>query len=299
MTGPSTRFRSDFVPEWCALGALVLLTVFWLGFSPVAFTAKTNDLIFLSLGPCIMLGQRALALHKGAMITEHLSLMILTSTAICALSYLCLASSGPPADSQLMAMDRALGFDWLASYRFVEAHPSLKRVLEIAYGSPMAQCVYFSVLLGLMGRKDRLRDMFWLFICGGLMACLGALLLPALGPSKFFGLDASFVPVIEQLLSGRDLTFALSGMTGVVSFPSFHTTMALMFLWGFRDTGPAGWIVSGLNLLMLCSVPTFGGHYLADMIAGAAVMALSLAMVRGAPVLWKYRIGREAIAAPA
>lgn len=299
MTGWRARFRSEFVPEWCALGALILLTVVWLSLSPVAFTTKTNDFVFLALGPCAMLGLCVLALRKGAMIAEHFSLMLLVTVTLCVLSYLSLAAAGPLVDSRLMAMDRALGFDWLASYRFVETRPGLQRILEIAYASPMAQSVYFSVLLGLMGRKDRLRDMFWLFACSGLMACLGALLLPALGPSKFFGVDAGFVPVMEHLLSGRDLTFTLSGMTGVVSFPSFHTTMALIFIWGFRHTGPAGWIMTGLNLLMLCSVPAFGGHYLTDMIAGAAAMALSLAMVRGAPVLWKYRIGREAVAAPA
>jgi hypothetical protein len=291
MTGWNTRFRSDFVPEWCALGALVLLTVLWLSLSPVAFTAKTNDFVFLALGPCAILALRGLGIRKGGLIAEHFSLMLLLSTTICVLSYLCVAASGPLADPRLMAMDRALGFDWLASYRFVDAHPGLKRVLEIAYGSPVVQSAYFSILLGLMDRKDRLRDMFWLFGCGGLLACLGGLLLPALGPSKFFGLDASFVPVMEHLLSGRDLTFNFSGMTGVVSFPSFHTTMALVFVWGFRGTGPIGWLIAGVNLVMLCAVPYFGGHYLMDMIAGAAVMPLSLAMVRGAPNLQKLRIG--------
>ena len=51
------------------------------------------------------------------------------STAIRVLSYLCLASAGPLADSRLMAMDRALCFYWLAGYRFVHAHPGLMAVL--------------------------------------------------------------------------------------------------------------------------------------------------------------------------
>lgn len=265
------------------------MTVLWLAFSPVAFTAKTNDFVFLALGPFAMLGLRALGVRKGALIAEHFSLMLVSTTTLCVLAYLGVAASGPLADTRLMEMDQALGFDWLTGYRFVEAHAGLKHVLEIAYGSPVLQSIYFSVLLGLMGHKDRLRDMFWLFVTGGLLACLGGLLLPALGPAKSFGIQVhSFVPVIEQLISGRDLTFTLSGMTGVVSFPSFHTTMALMFIWGFRGTGPAGWIMTGVNLTMLCSVPFFGNHYLTDMIAGAAVMAVSLAAVKGMPVLRKH-----------
>jgi hypothetical protein len=38
---------------------------------------------------------------------------------------------------------------------------------------------------------------------------------------------------------------------------------------------------------MLASVPFFGGHYLMDMIAGAATMLIALGLIRGAPALWK------------
>ena len=57
----------------------------------------------------------------------------------------------------------------------------------------------------------------------------------------------------------------------------------------FRGTGPAGWAMAGLNLVMLFAIPFFGGHYLMDMIAGAATMPLSLAMVKYGPVLWAMR----------
>jgi membrane-associated phospholipid phosphatase len=299
MSGLRQRFKSDFVPEWCAIGALILLDIAWLCFSPVSFVIKFNDFVFLALGPCAMLGLRAFGLGRGALIAEHLSLVLLCSTAVCVLSYLCVAASGPLADPALLAMDRALGFDWLANYLFVDAHPGLKRILELAYASPFLQCIYFSVLFGLMRNTERLRGLFWLFFYGGLMACLGGFLLPALGPSKFFGHDAGFIPVMERLIGGHDLTFTLSGMTGVVSFPSFHTTAALALIWAFRGTGIIGWLIAGLNLLMLCSVPYCGGHYLTDMFAGAAVAALSLAIINGAPGLRKYRIAGRATAAAA
>jgi len=84
-----------------------------------------------------------------------------------------------------------------------------------------------------------------------------------------------------------------------VTFPSFHTAMALTYIWGFRNTGPIGWGATLLNIVMLCAIPWIGGHYLVDMIAGAAVMLVSLAIVKGASILWKYRISgeREAVAA--
>ena len=102
------------------------------------------------------------------------------------------------------------------------------------------------------------------------------------------------MPVMQHLLSGRDLSFGLAHMTGVVSFPSFHTSMALAYAWAFRKTGVIGAGVAALNLVMLCAVPYFGGHYLVDMIAGAAAMLLSLAAVKSAPALWARLSGASA-----
>jgi membrane-associated phospholipid phosphatase len=63
--------------------------------------------------------------------------------------------------------------------------------------------------------------------------------------------------------------------------------MALAYIWAFRGTGIIGWGIAALNLVMLASVPFFGGHYLMDMIAGAATMLIALGLIRGAPALWK------------
>ena len=133
-----------------------------------------------------------------------------------------------------------------------------------------------------MGAKRKLRAMFWLVLVMGLFTSLGVMLFPALGPFQSFNIApaGSFVPEIEHVHSGRDLNFALAHLTGVVCFPSFHTAMALAYIWGFRRTGPIGWAITALNLIMLISIPYFGGHYLVDMIAGAGVFAVSLATVK-------------------
>ncbi len=276
------HFTSEFVPEWCAIAALALLDALWAAHIHLSFTAAGRGLLLLAIALSVTAGFRLLRLRRGALMAEYFAVSMAASTAICVLSYLCLASAGPLADSRLMAMDRALGFDWLAGYRFVHAHPGLTLVLGLAYGSLMVQGLYFCLLHGLMDNKQRLRDMFWLFLASGALACLGTLLLPALGPSKFYNIQTTsgFVPVMQHLLSGRDLSFSLAEMTGVVSFPSFHTSMALAYCWAFRKTGVIGMGIMALNLVMLCAVPFFGGHYLVDMVAGAAAMLLSLALVK-------------------
>lgn len=136
--------------------------------------------------------------------------------------------------------------------------------------------------MGVMDNKREMSEMFWLIFVAGLFTSAGALLFPALGPFQALGVDPThdFIVEMESIKSGRNLTFALAHMTGVVSFPSLHATMALAYAYGFRRAGIIGWIAIAFNAVMLCSVPYFGGHYLVDMIAGAGVFALSLGIVR-------------------
>jgi hypothetical protein len=273
----------------------------WAARLPLNFTVGWTYFLLPGAGLALTLAARLFAFRRGGLMAEYFALTLVASTAICALSYLCLASAGDLVDAHLMAMDRVLGFDWLAGYRFVHAHPALLAVLGLAYASLIYQSLYCGLLLGLMGNRRRLREMFWLVLCCGLLACAGTFWLPALGPSKFFAIETStgFVPVMEHLISGRDLSFALSGMTGVVSFPSFHTSMALAYAWVFRKSGVIAIAVMALNMIMLCAVPFFGGHYLVDMIAGAATMLLSLAVVKTAPSVWsKIRSSGVAVPAP-
>lgn len=298
MDGLKQRLNSDFVPEWGAVGLLTLLVGLWASHIQLQLTDGHGVLLPVALLFGATLLFRAFSFRRGGLILEYFALSLAVSTAICALSYLSLASSQTLVDGQLMAMDRALGFDWLAGYNFVRSHPALSAILGFAYDSLIYQGLYFGLLLGLMNDRWRLKEMFRLVLVSGSLACLGALFFPALGPSKFFSIqtDTGFVPVMEHLLSGRDLSFSLSGMTGVISFPSFHTSMALAYIWAFRKAGAIGWAVTGLNLVMLCSVPWFGGHYLVDMLAGAANMLLSLAVIKTAPRLWEKIL--DALATP-
>lgn len=281
-----SKLRSDFAPEWLALAALVAVDLVWSRAIGFHLTVGWGDGKLIGGGIAAMLLLRWLW-PRGGMMAEYFSLTAAATMVFGVLSYLSLASSRAMADAPLLAADRALGFDWLAGYHFLLAHPLLASVLGFAYGSMAYQALYFCVLFSLADKKQHLREMFWLVLVMGILTSAGALLFPAFGPYDSFhaGPPDNFVPVMKHLKSGKELTFALSKMTGVVSFPSFHTAMALAYVWGFRRTGPIGWAIVALNLVMLISIPHFGGHYLVDMIAGAGVMLVSLALTR----LWFAR----------
>jgi hypothetical protein len=281
--------KFDFPAEWCGVAFLAALAFAWGGHIHFHLAVGWHDATLAACALGVMLGLRLLAIRKGGLIAEYFLLTTAASMVFGVLSYLALASSGALVDGALLAADRVLGFDWLAGYHVLLVHPVLTKILQLAYDSLIYQGLYFGLLLGLMNRKDALRDMFWLVFITGLFTLAGAALFPALGPFKTFAAAPahSFLPEMEHLKSGRDLNFALAHLTGVVSFPSFHTSMALAYAWGFRRTGTIGWAAAVLNLVMLAAIPWFGGHYLTDMLAGAVVMLASLALVKAAPRLWR------------
>ena len=288
MTGLKGRFTSEFVPVWCAFGALLLLDALWARAIGFHLTTARGDFLLPGIALAVLMGLQFLAWRRGALMAEYFVLTLAATGLFGVLSYLALASSGPLIDDKLLAADRAMGFDWMAGYRFLKSHTQAQSVLAFAYCSLVYQGLYFCVLLGLMNRKAQIREMFWIVLLGGLMTSAGAMLFPAFGPFQTFVAPAgSFLAEMAHVKSGQNLNFALAHMTGVVSFPSFHTVMALGYCWGFRKTGPIGWGIVGLNAVMLVSVPWFGGHYLTDMIAGLFTLLLSLALVRTAPALWR------------
>ena len=276
-----------FVPEWLAVAALGLLDILLIPRSGIHFTVTGHDGYFLiPILFVIAMVTRKLGGRRAGFIIEFLALMLAAAQALAVLTYIGMALSGPLMDKQFQSADQALGFDWLAWFRFVTERHSLAAVMKFLYFGLGYEALYFALLTGMMGEIARPREIFWLLLIACLITCIGGWAAPALGPFATYGLQQSygaFVPEIEHLRSGHDMNFALGQIQGVVAFPSFHTTMALGMAYAFRKTGVIGWIIAAVNVFILLAVPVFGGHYLVDMIAGAGVFVFALAMVRWAP----------------
>jgi hypothetical protein len=287
------KWRDDetalgFVPEWLAVAGLCLLDILLLPRSGIHFAITGHDGYFLiPILFVIALTTRKLGGRRTGFIVEFLALMLAAATVLAVLTYMGTALSAPLMDRQFQSADRALGFDWLAWFDFVTSRPALAAVMKFAYFGLGYEALYFALLMGMMDETARPREIFWLLLIACVITCIGGWAAPALGPFATYGLQQSygaFVPEIEHLRSGHDMTFALGQLQGVVAFPSFHTTMALGMAYAFRKTGVIGWLIAAINLVVLLAVPVFGGHYLVDMIAGACVFVLALAVVRWAPL---------------
>lgn len=281
---PKEVFRSDFAVEWLGVAVIAIGAVIWAWSIDFRLAMQWRDFLLPAGVVLAVLLAHVVGSKRAGLVTEYFLLTGIATGVFAVASYLSMTVDRPLADGVLMAADRAIGFDWLTPWRWLVHHALAAKVLQIAYDSLVYQGLYFGVLFGVMDKRRELREMFWLVVIAGLLTCAGAALFPALGPFKTFGIKSEFLPVMAQLRGGN-LHFALANLTGVVSFPSFHTTMALLYIYGFWRAGPIGWMVAVLNIVMMPAIPFFGGHYLVDMLAGGAVALVSVAIVKSWPAI--------------
>jgi hypothetical protein len=86
---------------------------------------------------------------------------------------------------------------------------------------------------------------------------------------------------LEQFLGLRDGSFRsidLGNMKGIITFPSFHTELAIITAWAFWTIRWLRYPAIALNALVVISTPTHGGHYFIDAMAGG-VLALAFILL--------------------
>lgn len=224
--------------------------------------------------------------------------LILVTAAMAVANYLMMTTALPLRDDTFAAMDRALGFDWPAMLAWVDARPVLARVLVAAYASSLPQMMAVIFVFGALGRADRLLEFAALYTLTGVAVAGVAMLVPAMGayahhapdPALFDGFTRAghiHIDTLERLRAGMFGTLGLEETVGMVSFPSFHTVLAVIVTWAFRGT-PVLVPVLALNVLVVLSTLPEGGHYLVDLFGGAAIAAGAILLV--------HRIGREGAA---
>jgi hypothetical protein len=204
------------------------------------------------------------------------------------LSYAAMAASPfPLADTLLGHADTALGFDWLAWFTWVNTHPAVHFVLALSYASIPLQLtgllVYFAYADPRRVDELLLAGVLSVGIIIPLMV-----LLPAVGAWSQHGVGI-IEPWRHDILALRSHTLLTIGEPeGIISFPSFHTILGVLFANMARGRR---WFLPVLvvNLLLIASVMSEGSHYGVDMLSGLVVAWLALAASRSTVNRCVYR----------
>jgi membrane-associated phospholipid phosphatase len=200
----------------------------------------------------------------------------------------------PFVDAPLVAFDRALGLDWVAYVKWMDAHPFVSVLGSAAYESIFTQPVLIILVLVLVRQTERVYGLVAMMVVALTVTSAAALFLPALGPYQFFNLSPSdhphmalmpqtdWVVPIAWLRSATFDTPAPPLNVGLISFPSYHAATAILYVWAAWRTPFLKWIVLALNVAMLLATPVHGSHYFVDVIAGIAVAVITIAAVKWA-----------------
>ena len=224
-----------------------------------------------------------IALFSGA-----LAQLILGGFAIVTGSYLAAYINFPLVDAGLIRADATMGFDWHEYVAWIDARPFMASLLSVAYTSYGIQFTILLPLLFYSCPAHGQRVYIGLYVAGIITVILSAIF-PAVGAYVFYDMNAQQLPSIpstarvhEQLLLGlmhHTLNVIPYPGEGIVTFPSYHSVIAVMLIYAaipYRMLFP---LALPINLLMLLSTPFNGGHYLSDVLGGifAAVLGIILA----------------------
>ncbi|MES2297490.1 MAG: phosphatase PAP2 family protein [Pseudomonadota bacterium] len=279
-----------------ALAGLALLEWAWAGAAGIGFgNLHRVGLMALALGVIAYVAAARVRTRLGARIARvaaAYALWVLLTASGAILTYLCAHSRVPLCDAALLRIDQALGFDWPAWYSYVAAHRSLHWVLAVAYASGGYQISAAIIYLASLEDTRPGLEFWWTSLLSAVLTALVSGIFPALGSFAYFHIaqaQAVHLPHLLALRDGSVALFNIDQMEGIVTMPSYHTVTALLLIYVFRHQRHLRLPVLVLNVLMLASTPSMGGHYVADMLGGLAVTAVSIWLVRRG-LRWRARV---------
>ncbi len=253
-----------------------------------------------ALGCTAMFYRRVRVQENFAIICTGLMQVLLFSAVGSILSYLLAREGGALWDNRLEVWDAALGFDWLAYVRLIDAQGWLVAPVRWAYASLVPQIIVLVLALGFSLQIAELRRLILAAMLSGTITILLSALFPAVGYYVHHGLTAADFEHIRPwaglvhetdftaLRNGTMTALRLTEMQGIVTFPSYHAGLATVTLWGFWVSRHAWlrWPGAAVALATILATPIDGGHYLIDVLAGIAVGMVAIAASRWA-ICWR------------
>lgn len=199
----------------------------------------------------------------------------------------------PLIDPLLVHWDALLGFHWPAVIAWFQASPFWDSILTLAYMSSLPQIAVLVVVLAFTGRSIKLNRFMNAFFVAATITVGFWALFPSLGSLAYYlnagltvntsglTLDHAYVETLNYFFAGNWQALDADRMTGLIAFPSFHSVLAVVTIYGFWRV-PHIWLPAlALNTFVIISVPVDGGHHLVDVFAGVAVAIVSILLAEG------------------
>ncbi len=282
-----------FIPVVAALAILQGLNALALPYTSISVDPHSWLTLLLAGAMCSAAGLCCLTFVFAPVIGTSMTIfwiIIIAGQGGLMLSYVTssLGHSFPLRDPILASIDARLGFDWIAMLVWFDQYPTMTTIGRYFYQSLVAQQVVVPMVLILFRQYRMAQVTVLIFITSLLLTHLIALFTPAVSSYPFYAIDPSqhpnarlsqeniFIPVVHALRAGATVDLTQPPFFAVTTFPSLHSTMAVVFAWALRPVPYVRWLGLFTNAVMLAFTPLHGSHYLVDVIAGVALAFVAI-----------------------
>jgi hypothetical protein len=246
---------------WCLVGAMAVMTVASFALTGLTVDLRSNPWLPLAitglLAASFFYRYRRPNLHLAA-VTEAAAQMLLILLFGILLTYAAMTANFPYRDAELYAIDQALGLDRRTYLDFVNSRPLLAELAGYSYLSLLPQFALVPMVLMIVNQLPHLRR--WMLAFGLALIATAAISVFTPAVAAFVYLDLTpqvyaniastvytHVPTLEALRAGTLHSIHLDNLEGLITFPSFHTAGALMFIWALRTVPFVRWPAIALN----------------------------------------------------
>ncbi len=207
---------------------------------------------------------------------KALLILVAFSPAFSTLMYALAPAARPLGHAWLLDLDAQLGISAPSVVRWTLARPWLALLLKVAYFSIIPQTVVVIGWLGLSHQARPLNRFLLRFLLTALVTAIGFSLLPAIGtcvwpdvptPSHY----VAIVDHLQALRGGQRTLVSWRDAEGIITFPSFHATWAVLLMAAFAGQRRLFPAAVALNLLVIASTLPIGMHYGVDAIVGTLI----------------------------
>jgi len=217
-------------------------------------------------------------------------LLYLVTTILCGIvaAYAMQRFAFPLQDDFLARADLALGLNWADFVSWVDRHLSVQRLFHFAYHTISIQIALPLVVLAFARRLDDVRVYLLAFAIAFIVTIFVSALMPAAGPIVFVD-RASFAILkftgatpldhLARLRAPGPLIFT-DPPGGIATFPSFHTTVAVLTPLTLRRHHRIFVVLIVLDAAMLGGTLTEGAHYYVDVLAGGGMAFFAHALAK-------------------
>ena len=271
---------------WSLLALLAVVDAVGLQAEDMSLAPRSLLTVILTIIILLILSMICKYFFRSVRIAEmtHMMAAALTFTSVTSIfSYLAVGWQRPLIDDYLVAADHALGLDWLASYKWVIAHPWIHEALSVAYSTLVPQIILLLLVLNFLGRCTRSWEMLWLYMVSCLLCILFSGFWPAVGAFGYYHIetDRPYVHVFMALHNGA-LRVIGTPIQGIVQFPSFHVAAGILLTYVARGMWVLFLFLLEINILLLLSTPAVGGHHFADLWGGIVLALVTILAVKKA-----------------